>query len=246
MLPNARKSRQNAQNSNRMGVFARFLCVFNFYFAHVWSETSFSFFFTHGDPVRSALLRAALRCARTGIIRVSSLGSFCPHAHTQIVRPRARVLSIQHSPNALTPAAASLFCVCVSRQKLKPRSSMRAAIWSKASPSSSSWTPILLPPSHPVHVYQWSRRSWRMAPGVRGENKRIRGEKTVRNILLLVSFTHVGLFWGGIWRRAGGGVPGQTSLFLNVLFLFYRRLFSSFLCRKSSESCSSKFTVEDE
>ncbi len=37
---------------------------------------------------------------------------------------------------------------------------------------------------HLTHSYQWSRRSWRRVPGVRGENRPTRGERTVRKWLM--------------------------------------------------------------
>lgn len=37
---------------------------------------------------------------------------------------------------------------------------------------------------HLTHSYQWSRRSWRRVPGVRGENRPTRGERTVRKRLM--------------------------------------------------------------
>lgn len=37
---------------------------------------------------------------------------------------------------------------------------------------------------HLTHSYQWSRRSWRRVPGVRGENRPTRGERTVRKSLM--------------------------------------------------------------
>lgn len=37
---------------------------------------------------------------------------------------------------------------------------------------------------HLTHSYQWSRRSWRRVPGVRGENRPTRGERTVRKCLM--------------------------------------------------------------
>lgn len=42
---------------------------------------------------------------------------------------------------------------------------------------------------HLTHSYQWSRRSWRRVPGVRGENRPTRGERTVRKYILLKNST---------------------------------------------------------